>query len=189
MNGNELLEDFEGLVLPSFDIAGGNFDIAYAIGAVAERCARGAFLASTPSSIRLYHGNEYFVSTVAEVSRLTGARVVAHLDHAQSLDDVSDALEAGFGSVMFDGSQLPFNENREASREAVAMGRRFGASVEVELGVVGGKEDEVEGELALPTLDECRQFVAYVSTRSVRPCRGDGTRRICGQTRDRLAPG
>ena len=73
--------------------------------------------------------------------RELGARasvpVVAHLDHGASLGDCRAALEAGFTSVMFDGSALPIAENVRITREVVDLARQSGASVEAEVGIVG----------------------------------------------------
>jgi fructose-bisphosphate aldolase class II len=66
--------------------------------------------------------------------------IVLHLDHAENLDIIRKAIEAGFTSVMFDGSQLPFQENIDRSREVVELAHRQGVAVEAELGFVAGKD-------------------------------------------------
>ncbi len=66
--------------------------------------------------------------------------VVLHLDHAVSRDLVSEALDLGFTSVMFDGSTLPDGDNREQTREVVTECHAMGVSVEAELGEIGGKD-------------------------------------------------
>jgi len=63
--------------------------------------------------------------------------VVAHLDHGATVEDCATALEAGFSSVMFDGSAMPVEENLKKSSEVIALARQNGASVELEVGVVG----------------------------------------------------
>jgi len=64
--------------------------------------------------------------------------VVLHLDHSQNHESIQKALDTGFTSVMYDGSALPFAQNVEMSRKAVEMAKPYGASVEAELGLVGG---------------------------------------------------
>jgi fructose-bisphosphate aldolase class II len=63
--------------------------------------------------------------------------VVAHLDHGQSAEDCARAIDAGFTSVMFDGSMLPLDENIARTAEIVAFAHAAGVSVEAELGYVG----------------------------------------------------
>ncbi|MSU91271.1 class II fructose-bisphosphate aldolase [Rhodobacteraceae bacterium 2CG4] len=63
--------------------------------------------------------------------------VVAHLDHSRDIGECRAAIEAGFTSVMFDGSRLPLAENIRATAEVVAMAHAQGVSVEGEVGFVG----------------------------------------------------
>lgn len=63
--------------------------------------------------------------------------VVAHLDHGHSLDDCRAALDAGFTSVMFDGSRLPLAENIARTAEVASMAHAAGMSCEGEIGFVG----------------------------------------------------
>jgi fructose-bisphosphate aldolase, class II len=63
--------------------------------------------------------------------------VVAHLDHGRSLDDCRAALDAGFTSVMFDGSALPLQQNIDLTAAVVALAHAAGASCEGEIGFVG----------------------------------------------------
>lgn len=70
--------------------------------------------------------------------------VAVHLDHGQTLETLEKALELGFTSVMFDGSPLPFEENLARTAAAKRLADKFGATVEAELGLVGGSEDGSE---------------------------------------------
>jgi fructose-bisphosphate aldolase class II len=63
--------------------------------------------------------------------------VVAHLDHGASLDEARAAIDAGFTSVMFDGSRLPLQQNIDATAEVVALAHAAGVSCEGEIGFVG----------------------------------------------------
>ena len=63
--------------------------------------------------------------------------VVAHLDHGRSLDDCRAALEAGFTSVMFDGSDLPLQQNIDATAAVAELAHAMGGSCEGEIGYVG----------------------------------------------------
>ena len=66
--------------------------------------------------------------------------VTAHLDHGADLEYLKQALDMGFTSIMYDGSQLPYEENLENTRKAVELAAMYGASVEAELGTMGKRE-------------------------------------------------
>ena len=67
--------------------------------------------------------------------------VAVHLDHGLTFETVDKALELGFTSVMLDASTLPFDENIARVKAVVEKARKYGATVEAELGLVGGSED------------------------------------------------
>ena len=67
--------------------------------------------------------------------------IAVHLDHGLTMETVKKALELGFTSVMFDSSAYPFEENIERTRQVVELAVKYGATVEAELGLVGGSED------------------------------------------------
>ena len=77
--------------------------------------------------------------------------VALHLDHG-SYEGAKACIEAGFTSVMFDGSHYPFEENLEKSKELIALAHSKGISIECEVGGIGGEEDGTVsmGELADP---------------------------------------
>lgn len=85
--------------------------------------------------------------------------VALHLDHG-TYDGAKKCIEAGFTSVMFDGSHYDFAENEEKSKEIIALAHSKGVSVECEVGGIGGTEDGVtsNGELADPK--ECAAIAA-----------------------------
>ena len=70
--------------------------------------------------------------------------VALHLDHG-SYEGAKKCIEAGFSSIMFDGSHLPFEENVEKTKELVAICNEKGMSIEAEVGSIGGEEDGVVG--------------------------------------------
>ena len=77
--------------------------------------------------------------------------VILHLDHG-TYEGAKAAIEAGFSSIMFDGSHYPIDENLEKTREIVELAHSKGISVEAEVGSIGGEEDGVigSGEVADP---------------------------------------
>ena len=88
-----------------------------------------------------YHGSLKPISVatiaIAEASTLP---ISVHLDHAESEELVKQALDLGYDSVMFDGSKLGYRENVEASQRMRALCDSYGATLEVEIGEVGGKD-------------------------------------------------
>lgn len=68
--------------------------------------------------------------------------ICVHLDHGLNYETVEKALEIGFSSVMLDGSLLSFEDNIELTKKVVSKASEYGASVEAELGVVGGNEGD-----------------------------------------------
>ncbi len=70
--------------------------------------------------------------------------VAVHFDHGKTVEKITQALETGFTSVMFDGSHLPLDENIEFTKKIIEIARKYDASVEAEIGCVGGSEDGSE---------------------------------------------
>ena len=93
------------------------------------------------------------VSAMVESLNIT-VPVALHLDHG-SYDGAKAALEAGFSSIMFDGSHYPFEENIEKTKEIVAICHAKGVSVEAEVGSIGGEEDGVVGAGEVADPKEC----------------------------------
>lgn len=86
-----------------------------------------------------------FFAALAKVRAIKSqVPVVVHLDHGRSPEFVSECLEAGFSSVMFDGSARSIDENIQMTKEVVRMAEKYGASVEAEVGRVPGIEGAVE---------------------------------------------
>jgi fructose-bisphosphate aldolase class II len=83
--------------------------------------------------------------------------VALHLDHAQKLESIEQAIAAGFTSVMIDGSKLPFSENITVTKRAVSLARPHGVSVEAELGRVV-RTGVAEADLFTDP-QEARQFI------------------------------
>ena len=83
--------------------------------------------------------------------------VALHLDHG-TYEGAKACIEAGFSSVMFDGSHYPIEENIEKTKELVALCKEKGISLEAEVGAIGGEEDGVvaAGECADP--NECKMI-------------------------------
>jgi len=86
--------------------------------------------------------------------------IVLHLDHGDSFELCKSCVESGFSSVMIDGSHLPYDKNVELTRQVVEYAHRNDVSVEGELGVLAGIEDEVSSEVTHYTKpEEVEDFV------------------------------
>lgn len=77
---------------------------------------------------------------MVEAAKKASVPVCVHLDHGETLDYLKEALVLGFTAIMYDGSVLPYEENLSNTKEAVAMAKKTGASVEAELGSMGRRE-------------------------------------------------
>ena len=83
--------------------------------------------------------------------------VALHLDHG-SYDGCMKCIEAGFSSIMFDGSHFPIEENVEKTKELVAIVNEKGMSLEAEVGAIGGEEDGVVGKGECADPEECKRI-------------------------------
>lgn len=90
-----------------------------------------------------YIGHRNLVAVCESMADEYGVDVVLHLDHAKNFDEIRKAVDAGYSSIMFDGSALPFKENILGTKRVVEYAQNNGASVEGELGTVGGTEDGI----------------------------------------------
>ena len=98
--------------------------------------------------------------------------VALHLDHGSSFAKCKEALDAGFTSVMIDASHHPFEENIRITKEVVDYAKKTGASVEAELGKVGGQEDDVVAETMYADLQECITLVNETGIDALAPALG-----------------
>ncbi|MCR5113827.1 MAG: class II fructose-1,6-bisphosphate aldolase [Acholeplasmatales bacterium] len=93
------------------------------------------------------------VKAMIETMHIT-VPVALHLDHG-TYEGAKAALKAGYSSVMFDGSHYPLEENLEKTREIVTLAHFMGATVEAEVGTIGGEEDGVIGRGEVADPEEC----------------------------------
>ena len=84
--------------------------------------------------------------------------VALHLDHGSDFENCKKALDAGFTSVMIDASKHNLEENIRITKEVVEYARKYDASVEAEIGHIGGEEDGVVGDIGYTTVEEANEF-------------------------------
>ena len=81
-------------------------------------------------------------------------QIVLHLDHGDSFELCKSCVDMGFSSVMIDGSSLPYEENIALTKKVVEYAHQYDVTVEAELGVLAGVEDEVASEVSHYTKPE-----------------------------------
>jgi len=85
--------------------------------------------------------------------------VALHLDHGSTFESCKAAIDAGFSSIMIDGSEHPIKKNIEVTKQVVEYAKKVGVSVEAEVGTVGGEEDGVVGGISYANPEECAQLI------------------------------
>ena len=109
-----------------------------------------------------YMGGSLVVAAMTEALMETmniTVPVALHLDHGSSFESCKSAIDAGFSSVMIDNSAYPIDENIDATKKVVEYAHSKGASVEAEVGTVGGTEDGVTGGVQYADPQECLRMV------------------------------
>ena len=146
VNMNELMAiaTKNNLMLPAYN----STDIQMTLGIMDafQRAGMPGIIQIAPTNIKVT-GYEYIAETTKMAAKHYVTPFALHLDHGKTLDDVRQAVQAGFTSVMIDGAALPFEENIRFSREAVDFAHCYGVPVEAELGALKGKEDDHVSEV------------------------------------------
>lgn len=94
------------------------------------------------AEVRLGHSPLHLMGPMMiQAAKEAAVDVAVHLDHGLTIATVQKALELGFTSVMLDASTLPFEENIARTKQVTELAKQYGATVEAELGLVGGSED------------------------------------------------
>jgi len=137
-------------------------EMAQAVIAAAAEAKRPVILQTTPSTLR-YASVSVFAAMAKALAK--DVDVAMHLDHGSSYELAVEALEAGYTSVMFDGSQLSFDENTAQSKKVKDAAKNI--PVEAELGSVGGKEDDHEAENAYTNPEDAAKFVEITGVDSL----------------------
>jgi fructose-bisphosphate aldolase class II len=109
-----------------------------------------------------YLGYQLLVDSVRSLSASENVPACLHLDHCSDINAIQTAIDAGFSSIMYDGSHLDIDENIANSRIVVEMARPRGISVEGELGAIGGSEDGKSVEMdaiSFTTVEDAKRFV------------------------------
>ncbi len=138
-----------------------SFQWAQAILQAAEEERSPLILASTDKNVDYLGGFRTIAAAVKELMKQMNITVpvALHLDHGMSPDRCRQAIEAGYSSVMIDGSHAPIEENIRLTKEVVDAARPLWISVEAEVGTVGGVEDGLVGNVKYADPQECLRLV------------------------------
>lgn len=172
VNSREL---FRQAVSGGYAIPAYNFNNLEQLQAIITACAE----TSSPVILQVSKGarsyaNETMLRFMAmgavRMAREMGSEIpiVLHLDHGDSFETCKSCIESGFSSVMIDGSHLPYDENVALTRKVVEYAHQYDVTVEGELGVLAGIEDEVVAEHSTYTQpDEVEDFVSKTGVDSL----------------------
>lgn len=131
-------------------------------------------LAITDRNVERLGGYSYLVDLIGLKYKQLNLNVplVIHLDHAQSVDACKKAIDAGFSSVMYDGSSLSLDENIQNTLKVMEYARGKDVSVEAELGAVGGEEDGIVSDVKFTSVKDCQEFVRKTNVDLLAPALG-----------------
>ena len=131
------------LVLPAFNTT--NLETTSGIVKGLAKANLPGYIQISSSNLRL--SNPYTIAAIAkEAMKNVDVPIALHLDHGKNFEDVKACCDAGFTSIMVDNSALPYEENIKESRKAVDYCHLYGVPVEVELGSIQGKEEDIVSE-------------------------------------------
>ena len=135
-----------------------HLETAEALAQAAERAGHPVILQISQNCADYHGGLAPIGLATLEIARRSSAPIAVHLDHAERVSLVDEAVTLGFSSVMYDGGTLPYDENVEITARVAEKCRAAGVFVEAELGEVGGKDGaHAPGVRTDP--DEARAFV------------------------------
>jgi len=141
-----------------------NMEMAQAIVAAAEALGAPVILQTTPGTVR-YASPALLAAMARALAQEAFVPVALHLDHGSSVALAAKALEAGYSSVMIDGSSLPFEQNVDVTRRVLALAGEV--PVEAELGAIGGKEDDLVAGGGLTDPADVEAFLAACPVQSL----------------------
>lgn len=142
ISSRELLLDAKrnGYAVPAFNIH--NLETFHAVIEGVREMKSPVIIATTPGTVN-YAGMEYLVAISKTAAKKYDIPIALHLDHCTDLEFLKDCVRAGYKSVMIDASLKEFQENIDLTREAIEFAHKYDATVEAELGKLGGQEDDI----------------------------------------------
>ena len=126
--------------VPAFNVH--NMETIQTVVEAAAELRSPIIVAATPGTMK-YAGPEFFIKLVEICSNKYDIPIAMHLDHHESYDEIVNAIQIGTKSAMIDASHLSFEENVAMVKKVVDYAHRFDVTVEGELGILGGQEDDL----------------------------------------------
>lgn len=142
INSKELLLHAQknGYAVPAFNCH--NLETIQVIVETANELRSPVIIAGTPGTFD-YAGRDYIQSIVETAAKKYNIPIVLHLDHHTKIEDIEASLKLGTKSVMIDASHHSYDENITIVKKVVELAHKFDATVEAELGILGGQEDDL----------------------------------------------
>ena len=159
VNTKKMLEKAlaEGYAIPAFNVC--NMESAQAVAEVAAE-KNIPVIISVSEGAGKYAGYDYIRAIVETASKKSSNDIALHLDHGKSFEACKAAIDAGFTSVMIDGSHLPYEENIAVTKQVVDYAHAKNVTVEAELGKIIGTEDMVHSDTeSFTDPEEAKDFV------------------------------
>ena len=149
----------------------------------AEECQSPVIVGTTDKIVENLGGFRFIASSFKILKEELNITIPAilHLDHGQSVESCYMAVDAGYDSVMFDGSSLPIEENIKKTQQVVKYAHAHNVTVEAEVGSVGGTEDGMTSNLMYADLEECLQIIQETGVDSLAPALGSVHGRYQGE--------
>jgi len=155
----------EGYAIPAFNIC--NLESAQAVAEVAGEKNLPVIISVSEGAAK-YAGYDYITAIVETASKKYSNEIALHLDHGKSFEACKQAIDAGFSSVMIDGSSLPYEENIAVTRQVVEYAHARNVTVEAELGKIIGTEDMVHSDTeSFTDPEEAKDFVTRTGVDSL----------------------
>ena len=165
---NMLLEAQKGkYAVPAFNIH--NLETIQTVIDACRDLNSPVILAATPSTVK-YADKNYLIAIIEKASEINDIPLTFHLDHHENIDDIKEIIKLGCKSVMIDASKYPFEKNIEIVKDVVDFAHKYGATVEAELGKLGGVEDDLkvsEKDAYLTNPKEAKEFVEKTNVDSL----------------------
>lgn len=144
-----------------------NLEVTKAICLAATKFDAPILIQTTPSCIE-YAGLSQIFDIVTNEIKTTGIKAAIHLDHAKDFQIIAEAIKAGYKSIMFDGSQYPFEENVTLTSKVVNFAHKHDVSVEAEIGVIAREEGgRLSHKAVYSAPEEVRKFVELTGVDSI----------------------
>jgi len=144
-----------------------NLEVTKAIVCAAAKFDIPILIATTPSAIE-YAGLKTIFDIVRDEIANSKIKAAIHLDHGKDFNQIKEAIEVGYKSVMFDGSKLSFDENVHLTERLVEYAHRHDVCVEAEVGVIGHEEGgKVSGKSEKSAPDQVKKFIELTGVDSI----------------------